>query len=443
MFQKVIKRISNEYASFSRAEKIFIMSIMLCSFAITGEAAITRATANSVFLSVYTAKLFPIAWLASVPINFAIVSFYNRFLPTFGCSRMLLLTVMVAIFINVFSAFYLKEIPLLPFILYLWKETFIILMFQQLWSVINASINTTKAKYLYGIFYGMGGIGSVVGSLFPGFLAVSLGSEKLLLTTIPFYLTVMTCYIIAMRVREKIAIRQDISKMSVDASDLLGGVKLILNSKFLKFILLITCCMQIASTMIDFQFSSVLEKVFVDQDLRTEFLGRFFGIVNTCNVFLQFIGTFLLVKWAGLKGAHFLIPFALGLNVLTFIIMPRFKVICSIFGSIKSLDYSVFGIIKEMLYIPLKVEEKFKAKAIIDVFAYRSSKAVASIIILVLQGFYFFNLEKLLSYSVLFLFAIWMGAVLIMFKYYVEEINRQHINWPESQTKLPEALYDE
>ena len=38
-----------------------------------------------------------------------------------------------------------------------------------------------------------------------------------------------------------------------------------------------------------------------------------------------------------------------------------------------------------MLYLPLKNEEKFKAKAIIDVFAYRSSKAVASLIIIALQ----------------------------------------------------------
>jgi len=53
----------------------------------------------------------------------------------------------------------------------------------------------------------------------------------------------------------------------------------------------------------------------------------------------------------------------------------------------KSLDFSVFGVVKEMLYIPLKPDEKFRAKAVIDVFAYRSSKAVASLLILFITAF--------------------------------------------------------
>ena len=66
------------------------------------------------------------------------------------------------------------------------------------------------------------------------------------------------------------------------------------------------------------------------------------------------------------------------------------------YGTIKCFDYSVFGIIKEMLYQPLKVEEKFKAKAIIDVFTYRSAKAVASLIILLLQYLFLKNILILL-----------------------------------------------
>ena len=112
---------------------------------------------------------------------------------------------------------------------------------------------------------------------------------------------------------------------------------------------------------------------------------------------------------------------------------------CFSFGSIKALDYSIFGIIKEMLYIPLKVEEKFKAKAIIDVFAYRSAKACASLMILCLQLVHFVNLNTLLSWGVLVIFTGWMAAVLFMFKYYYLEVNRQHLNWPESQID-PEVL---
>lgn len=436
---RVLYKLLEEYRSYSSAEKLFIFLIMLCSFAITGEAAITRATANSVFLSAYTVKLFPMAWLASVPLNFIIVAFYNRFLPRLGCARMLVLSILTAIGINIYSAFYLSSISFLPFLLYLWKDISIILMFQQLWSVIHATINISRAKYLYGIFFGMGGIGSVIGSLVPGFLAVSFGSEKLLLTTIPYYLFIMGCYCWALRVRERIATVQNISAMSKDSTDVFGGLKLIRGSVFLKFILIIVVAMQVSSTILDYQFNSFLQNVFSVQDLRTQFLGQFFGLVNFINVFLQFIGSYLLVRMVGLKSSHLMIPFFLGLNAIAFISWPTFIMMCACFGSIKAMDYSLFGILKEMLYIPLKVDEKFKAKAIIDVFAYRTSKAAASLLIIALQYFVVVRLDLFLSWSVVAIFTVWMVSVVFLFKYYDEEVSRQHLNWPEqAKSPLPE-----
>ena len=56
--------------------------------------------------------------------------------------------------------------------------------------------------------------------------------------------------------------------------------------------------------------------------------------------------------------------------------------------AIKSLDHSLFGIGREMLYVPLTQEEKFHAKAVIDVFAYRSAKALAAFLLLFVQYFF-------------------------------------------------------
>jgi AAA family ATP:ADP antiporter len=429
MLKKITKTLLDEYNSYSKFEKLFILFVMICSFCITAEASITRASANSIFLSAYTAKLFPTAWLVSVVLNFAIVSFYNKFLPKMGCVRMLILSVSLALLMNTFSAFYLKEFHFLPFILYLWKDIFVILMFQQLWSVIHATMNIARAKYLYGIVFGMGGLGSIAGSLMTGFFAVTLGSEKLLLITLPFYFIIIASYCIALQVRNKVSDKQNIDGMSRDSTDVMGGMKLIHKSTFLKFILIIVLAMQISSTILDYQFSSYLEKAFAIQDLRTAFLGKFFGIVNTANIFLQFIGSYLLVRLIGLGRSHLAIPIILTGYAIGFILFPTFPFICLYFANIKALDYSIFGIIKEMLYIPLKVDEKFKAKAIIDVFAYRTAKACASLIILVLGLITSIDLNTLLSWGVLIIFFVWMISVLTLFKHYYKEVDRQHLNW--------------
>ncbi len=431
MISKFKEKIQREYLSYSHWEKMFILCMMVCNFAITGEAAVTRATSNSVFIAAYTVKFFPIAWIALVPLNLLIVALYNRFLPTIGVTWMLLISLFIATGMNLFSAFYLDKIHVLPFILYLWKDIFIILMFQQLWSVIHATINISRARYLYGIFFGMGGLGSIAGSLIPGFFAMTFGSERLLVTTIPFYAIVGYFYYVAIKTRANIPTSQDISLSSKTSSDVVGGLRLIYGSRLLQFILLLVIFMQVSATILDYQFAHILETEIPHTDRRTEFIGRFFGLVNVVNIFLQFLGSFVLLKLIGLKYTHFMVPFILLCNCIGYILHSSFTMIALTFASVKSLDYSIFGIIKEMLYIPLKVGEKFKAKAIIDVFAYRTSKACASFFILMIQIIAPFALDRCLSWSLVWILVGWIGVIFLMFKHYYQEVEKQPQNWPE------------
>jgi len=83
---------------------------------------------------------------------------------------------------------------------------------------------------------------------------------------------------------------------------------------------------------------------------------------------------------------------------------------------IKACDFSLFGVLKEMLYIPLSQEEKFQAKAIIDVFAYRSAKAVASCLILLLPAVGIAQILNYLSWGALFSLLLWALSVYKMFQ---------------------------
>ena len=417
MLRKYTSKIATEYRAYTAAEKWFVFFMMMCGYAISAEAAITRSVSTSFFIDAYGANYLPYAWIASLPLNFLVVAFYSKFIPRLGCGKMMGTILSFTVLFNLFCMFYLKSIHALPFFLYLWKDIFIIFMFHNLWSVIHSTIPVKRAKYIYGIFYGMGGLGSVTGNIIPGFLAVTLGSAKLLITTIPLYLITYFCYVSAVRIRNKIATSDDIS-MNEEKRSVFYGLELIRDSKILKFILLIVVAMQLTSTLLDFQFSSFLDKNLPNLDLRTQFMGRLFGVVNSINIFLQFFGCAILLKLIGLKRTHLLIPSILLIQVGAFLVNPTFGLICMTFGTIKSFDYSVFGIVKEMLYIPLNVAEKFQAKAIIDVFAYRSSKALGSFLILGLGVFSSKDISSLITLSIICIFCIWIGSVLSMREYF-------------------------
>jgi AAA family ATP:ADP antiporter len=331
-------------------------------------------------------------------------------LPKWGCFRIFVVFAALVAGVNLFSAFFLKKIAFLPFVFYVWKEIYVMLFFQQLWSVIHTSTSMKRAKYLYGILFGVGGAGGAVGSLIPGFFAVKMGTENLLFFSFPLIAMLTFVYFYLLKNSEHQGFKEE------EASNKGSGFKLLFSSKFLLCILMLVVFMQVAVTLIDFQFNNVLEKTVLQKDLRTEYTGRIFGLVNLCTIGLQFIGSFLLVQFLGMRLSHMLIPALLCLNAFSFLLLPVFGMISLSYITIKSFDFSVFQILKEMLYIPLKTEEKFKAKAIIDVFAYRTSKALASSCILLLQLFAGIEILTMLTWGTILLFLAWGVSIAFLFK---------------------------
>ncbi len=400
-----IKQLWQEVQSLSRQEKLFLLFSMLCSFLISADYAIIRPVSNSLFIHSYGSSFFPYVWLVGLPFNLAVVALYNYLLPRIGCFKIFIITTCAVIASNLFCATWISEVSFLPFAFYIWKDVYVLLMFQQLWSVIHSTMKIENAKYLYGFLFGIGALGAFTGSFIPGFCAVQMGSESLLNFTLPIYLSLMVFYFGLLRYSNQV--EQVVSEETKEGASLAQGCKLILSSRLLMTILLITAFMQITATVTDFQFQAYLENAYPDKDIRTALFGKIACLGNIFTMFFQFVGTYLLVHFLGLQRSHLLVPVFLGLNAISFLMFPVLGVVTYSFLMIKCVDFSVFSVIKEMLYVPLRIEEKFQAKALIDVFFTRASKAIASFFILFLQYFFLAKTLMFLSWINLSLFCIW------------------------------------
>lgn len=383
---------------------------MLSGFLISFEYAMTRPASSSIFLSVFSASAIPWVWLVSVPINLAIVYLYNRFLPKIGPVRMVGSIILIVSTIHLICAFSLQTFPELIFLQFIWKDIYIVLMFKQLWSMIHSTISANRAKYLYGTIFGMGTLGSIIGSAIPSFFAVEMGSEQLFLCTLPIYAALYFCYTKAFRHSslEKASFSKDLTANQSP----LESLSLIRRSPLLIVILLLVILMQVSVGLMDYRFNAHLELNILDKDLRTEYVGKMVGLTNIGSGILQFIGGFLMVHILGVRGSHLFIPFMLLGNALICWMIPSFAIISFSYIFIKSIDFSLFGVAREMLYIPMKLDEKFRAKAIIDVFAYRSSKALVAVCILSLQ---FLAAKELLSVASALSVAVFLGWIAVAF----------------------------
>lgn len=423
-FKEKFRSIFAEVASAPRSQQLFILFAMFCGFFISMGYAIARPVSNSVFITAYTTHFFPYAWLAAVPLNLAVVGLYNHFLPKLGCVRMMGIVLMIIAGGDAFCGLFMQKIPGLPFLYYIWKEIYVMLLFQQLWSVIHSTVQLKSAKFLFGIFFAVGACGGVLGNMIPGFFAVQMGSENLLFLTFPVYASLMLLYFMAVQNSETIRGGAEVKSLGgSEGADWRQGFKLIKNSPFLTFILLTVILMQLSSSIIDYQFNSVLERTILDKDHRTEYTGRILGLTNAVTIGLQCFGAFLLIHFLGLKRSHLFVPLALCCNAVGFLIFPAFGMISLSYVTIKAFDFSIFGVIREMLYIPLKLDEKFRAKAVIDVFAHRTSKAAGSFLILAIQFIASAYVVEILSWGIVAIFLSWAFLVFSLFKKYesVEE----------------------
>lgn len=393
------------WLAFSTKEKIFLLLAMACGFLISADYAIIRPASQSIFVHFFGSKMLPYVWICSIPFNLLIVSLYNYFLPKWGCFRFFLLSSILIATGNGVAGYFIGKVPAVSFSFYIWKEVYVLLMFQQVWAVIHATISLEKAKYLYGVLFGFGALGGFLGSLVPGFLAVWMGSESLLFFTAPLYLFLIVTYFGLIKYS---GVKENVSSTGTKSfSSLAQGVRLITSSFVLKAILGMAVCMQITATLTDFQFQSLLEKGFPDKDLRTQCVGQLVSIGNVLTMGLQFFGTFLCIRLLGLQRSHFLVPAILGVCALIFLFSSSFTVMATFFVTLKALEFSLFTVIKEMLYIPLRLEEKFQAKAIIDVFMGRFAKIGASLVILGSQFLFPSYIGSLISWLSLGIFLLW------------------------------------
>ncbi len=420
--------IKSEIIKLTGGRPLFVLCAMICGFCIMGDYGIVRPVSHSVFLSTYGTTFFPIVWLAIVPFNFIAIELYNRYLPRIGIHQTFY-RILISIFvINAVAAFFMTKIPYCPFFFYIWKEIYVMVLFQQLWSVIHSTIKIEQAKYLYGMIFACGGIGGILGNSLPGYFAVKIGSTNLLLGSLPLLFILGIAFYFLMKNSH---VEKDVKGVHPQTSQIRNfwqGVSVIRHSKYLMFILTLVVVMQVTTTLIYYQFNDILERSILVQDMRTEYCGKIFGIANLLSLSLQLFGSFFLVHFLGLRRSHLAMPLLLAINAIGSLFFPTFAMISVAFVTIKAFDFSLFGVLKEMLYIPLKQDEKFQAKAIIDVFAYRSSKAVASCLIFALQFLGLSEMLITLSWGSFFILMLWAFVVYKMFRIKDESIQEAEKN---------------
>jgi len=306
---------------------------------------------------------------------------------------------------------------------YLYGDLFSTLMVASFFAFLNDSVTKDEAGRLYGPV-GLGGVlGGVIGTSLLRVFIDDVSKSGWLWICLGLVVAIAVAALLAGRLVPAAAVRQPEPAAEPKASRgnaALEGAALVLRSRYLLSIVAIVGLYEITSTVMDFQFTST-----IDHYLEGAAIGRrfatVFAITNGLSLLVQLLLTSFVMTRFGVGVALLVLPLAALSGSVAFLALPILFVGSALNTLDNAFSYSINQSAKEALYVPTTRDEKYKAKAFIDMFVQRFAKALAVGVSLAISAvFGSFDSIRWLSLFTAAVIAVWLVAVRYAGRHYAE-----------------------
>lgn len=375
----ILGLVSGFYRMLSAEDKRNLRLLGGVYFLILSSYSFFRSAATALYLQTYGAKETPFVMCLTAFGLFPTVAALNRLHKNNCAQNIFGLTAILSsmIFMGCFEALG-KGIAVSAHVLFIWKEIYIVILVHLFWGYLNNFLKESTAKIFFGFVAATGSVGGILGglALTPLTRHWGLGSVfaagvlQLLLAAVIFFTTTRLP-------EEKCDMPHTRSPIAA-----LAGTK-----NYVYFIAAFIILAQFCITIAEFKFNLCLEKTFPDVGQKAKQLGLIFSSINALALALKLMIAPILFALVPNKRIRAFIPlFYMMLVGMGFGAGSQiFLSIAASFVFFKGVDYSIFTISKELLYYPLTAEQKYGAKYLTDMLAYRCAKAVMAFALIFIQ----------------------------------------------------------
>ena len=270
---------------------------------------------------------------------------------------------------------------------YLFGDLFSTLMVATFFAFLNDSVTPDAAKRLYGLV----GLGGVTGGVFGTYTVAAFIGEieraQWLWICFGIGLLIAAVAFAAGRLVDRHPPPEiepepepEGEKRQVGTGNpAIEGASLVFRSSYLLSIVAIVGLYEIVSTILDFQFTSTIAHFLQGPAIGEQF-ATVFAITNTVAMLVQLLLTSFVMTRLGVGVALLVLPVAMLAASAGFTALPILWVGSLLNTADNAFSYSINQSAKESLYVPTTKDEKYKAKAFIDMFVQRFAKAIAVVV---------------------------------------------------------------
>ena len=241
------------------------------------------------------------------------------------------------------------------------------------WAFMTDLFSNEQGKRLFGFISIGGSLGAIIGGSITAWLVKPFGAANLLLVSgVMFEVAAQSVRFFPADFAQGQQTSQD--RRAEDAAiggSLWSGITHIFRSPYLFGLFAFIIFYSTTSTWAYFQQSDLAGHGFAARAARTTFFANLDRSVNTLTLLGQLFLTGRLLKWLGVTPTLIIMP-ALSLIGFVFIGISPLLAVLAVFQVLRrAATFAFMRPAREVLFTVLRREDKYKAKSVIDTFAYR------------------------------------------------------------------------
>jgi ATP:ADP antiporter, AAA family len=259
-----------------------------------------------------------------------------------------------------------------------------LLMISQFWTIANDVYDPRQAKRLFGLIGGGASLGGATGAALTSTLVRQLGQNTMLIVSAAVLTLCMVIVTWVIR-REQSAGRSDASKTGEEEG--VSGAeafRMLRNSWHLQIIALVIGFAAVGAAIIEQQLNMAAAEAADSADAVAAFLAQIIVYLSLIGFVVQVALTSRIHRFLGIGFALLILPVTLGGTGLLMLLNGALWTagLARILDT--SLRYTVDKTSREILFLPLPLDLKYRAKPFIDVTMDRVAKGLGALLILVL-----------------------------------------------------------
>jgi AAA family ATP:ADP antiporter len=261
---------------------------------------------------------------------------------------------------------------------YLWVAAFSLFNLSVFWSFMADTFRREQGQRLFAIIGSGASAGAIAGPSIPALYADSLGIDALMLIASLGLLLVIPLIFYLQRLKST-----DLDNQSVQA-DLTGqriggqwwsGFRDVVRNRYLLAIAVFITLYVFIGSFVYFEQKNLLADY--SRPERAQILGAIDWVVNTLTFVCAFFVTGRVVQRLGMPFTLAVVPVVVTAGLVVLAFAPIIVVLLALQVARRVGNYAVTRPAREVLFTEVSTDERFKAKAVIDVVVYRGGDAVS------------------------------------------------------------------